>query len=125
MQTQRNEYGIDPAHMDGHRPLLRGKRHMAVAEGNGPVNALDNALRKVLLPIYPELGDMRLLDYKVRILTPNAGTEALTRVMIESGDELPTLMPRYVAAATSSQSASVLTVSVILLRSPCQPPASR
>ena len=62
------------------------ERHMAVAEGNGPVNALDNALRKVLLPIYPELDDMRLLDYKVRILSPNAGTEALTRVMIESGD---------------------------------------
>ncbi len=65
---------------------LASERHMAVAEGNGPVNALDNALRKVLLPIYPELGDMRLLDYKVRILTPNAGTEALTRVLIESGD---------------------------------------
>ncbi len=65
---------------------MANQRHMAVAEGNGPVNALDNALRKVLLPIYPELGDMRLIDYKVRILTPNAGTGAMTRVMIESGD---------------------------------------
>jgi 2-isopropylmalate synthase len=65
---------------------MANKRHMAVAEGNGPVNALDNALRKVLLPIYPELEDMRLIDYKVRILTPNAGTGAMTRVMIESGD---------------------------------------
>ncbi len=61
-------------------------QHMAVAEGNGPVNALDAALRKVLLPIYPELEDLRLVDYKVRILTPGDGTRAVTRVMIESAD---------------------------------------
>jgi len=65
---------------------IANERHMAIAEGNGPVNALDNALREVLQPIYPELGDVRLMDYKVRILTPNAGTGAMTRVMIESGD---------------------------------------
>ncbi len=59
---------------------------MAVAEGNGPVNALDAALRKVLLPKYPALEDLRLVDYKVRILTPGAGTRAITRVMIESAD---------------------------------------
>ncbi|NQV98998.1 MAG: citramalate synthase [Rhodospirillales bacterium] len=59
---------------------------MAVAEGNGPVNALDAALRKVLLPKYPQLEDLRLVDYKVRILTPSAGTRAITRVMIESAD---------------------------------------
>lgn len=59
---------------------------MAVAEGNGPVNALDAALRKVLLPKYPKLEDLRLVDYKVRILTPGAGTRAITRVMIESAD---------------------------------------
>ncbi|MEE2997680.1 MAG: citramalate synthase [Pseudomonadota bacterium] len=60
--------------------------HMAVAEGNGPVNALDKALGKVLLESYPELEDMRLVDYKVRILTPGDGTGAITRVMIESTD---------------------------------------
>ena len=65
---------------------MANEHHMAVAEGNGPVNALDNALRKVLLPIYPDLGDMHLMDFKVRILTVNAGTSAITRVMIESGD---------------------------------------
>jgi 2-isopropylmalate synthase len=59
---------------------------MSVATGNGPVNALDTALRKALKPFYPELEDMRLVDFKVRILTPNAGTEAVTRVMIESAD---------------------------------------
>ncbi len=67
---------------------MGNERHMAVAEGNGPVNALDNALRKVLIPVYPGLADMRLVDYKVRILTPEAGTEAVTRVMIESADTI-------------------------------------
>ena len=63
-----------------------GEPFMTVAEGNGPVNALDNALRKALHSAYPQLNDMRLSDYKVRILTPGAGTEAVTRVMIESTD---------------------------------------
>ncbi len=60
--------------------------HMAVAEGNGPVNALDAAMRKVLTPIYPSLEGLKLVDYKVRILTPGDGTRAITRVMIESAD---------------------------------------
>ncbi|WP_207476373.1 citramalate synthase [Arenibaculum pallidiluteum] len=59
---------------------------MTVAEGNGPVNALDTALRKALVPVYPELAGVRLVDYKVRILTPTEGTKAVTRVMIESDD---------------------------------------
>ncbi len=60
---------------------------MTVAEGNGPVNALDAAIRKVLIPIYPQLEDLRLVDYKVRILTPSDGTRAVTRVMIQSVDK--------------------------------------
>ncbi len=64
-----------------------GEEHyMAVAEGNGPVNALDAALREVLTTMYPELTDLRLVDYKVRILTPGEGTAAVTRVMIESAN---------------------------------------
>ena len=59
---------------------------MTVAEGNGPVNALDAAMRKVLVARYPALEDLRLIDYKVRILTPGDGTRAVTRVMIESAD---------------------------------------
>jgi 2-isopropylmalate synthase len=59
---------------------------MSVAEGNGPVNALDGALRKALAPSYPELADIRLVDYKVRILNSKDGTRAVTRVMIESAD---------------------------------------
>jgi 2-isopropylmalate synthase len=65
---------------------VQGQDVMTVATGNGPVNALDLALRKALLDIYPMLSDMSLTDYKVRILTPQAGTGAVTRVMIESAD---------------------------------------
>jgi len=56
------------------------------AEGNGPVNALDKALRKALERFYPSLGDVELLDFKVRILTPGKGTGASVRVLVESGD---------------------------------------
>ncbi len=59
---------------------------MEVGEGNGPVDALDHAMRRALLPAYEQLEDLRLVDYKVRILTPEAGTAAVTRVMIESAD---------------------------------------
>ncbi len=65
---------------------LPGQPIMTVAEGNGPVNALDQALRKALAAVYPDLEGMKLVDYKVRILTPNDGTKAVTRVMIESQD---------------------------------------
>lgn len=65
---------------------VKDQSYMAVAEGNGPVNALDAALRKLLIPLYPDLEGLRLVDYKVRILTPSAGTRAVTRVMIESAD---------------------------------------
>ncbi|MGF1626040.1 MAG: citramalate synthase [Alphaproteobacteria bacterium] len=61
-----------------------GAESMQVAEGNGPVNALDAALRKALVPVYPGLEAMRLTDFKVRILTPQAATAAVTRVMVQS-----------------------------------------
>jgi len=57
-----------------------------VAVGNGPVNALDNAIHKALEKFYPELQEVKLLDYKVRILSSKDGTGAQTRVLIESGD---------------------------------------
>ena len=65
---------------------INGEEIMTVAEGNGPVNSLDGALRKALVQRYPLLKDIQLTDYKVRILTPNEGTKAITRVMIESRD---------------------------------------
>jgi 2-isopropylmalate synthase len=57
------------------------------ATGNGPVNALDNALRKALEKFYPELKSVKLHDYKVRVLTAGKGTAAKVRVLVESGDE--------------------------------------
>jgi 2-isopropylmalate synthase len=56
------------------------------ADGNGPVNALDAAVRKALLPFYPRLADVHLTDYKVRILDGEAGTAAQTRVLIDSAN---------------------------------------
>jgi 2-isopropylmalate synthase len=67
---------------------VKGETIMTVAEGNGPVSALDAAMRKMLTPAYPQLADLRLVDYKVRILNPQAATDALTRVMVESADSM-------------------------------------
>jgi len=55
-----------------------------VAEGNGPVNALDAALRKALLDVYPQLSSVKLVDYKVRILNGDTGTAAQVRVLIDT-----------------------------------------
>jgi 2-isopropylmalate synthase len=57
-----------------------------VCEGDGPVNALDGALRKALLPSYPRLADLQVVDYKVRVVNAKAGTAAPVRVVIESRD---------------------------------------
>ena len=56
------------------------------SDGDGPVNALDNALRKALLRFYPEISLIKLVDYKVRVLDEKDGTGAKVRVMIQSGD---------------------------------------
>ena len=62
------------------------KRFVATGEGTGPVGALDNALRLALTDVYPEVADMELVDFKVRILDENVGTGATTRVMITTSD---------------------------------------
>jgi len=64
--------------------VVDGERYLSVGEGNGPVNALDSALRKDLGKYSEFIDDLRLVDFKVRILT--SGTEAVTRVLIESTD---------------------------------------
>jgi 2-isopropylmalate synthase len=68
------------------RVRVKGILEHTAATGNGPVNALDHALRKALEEFYPNLKTMRLLDYKVRILDESKGTAAKTRVLITSGD---------------------------------------
>ncbi len=68
------------------RLTAKGERVVAVGEGNGPVNALDKALRSALEQTFPELATLELADFKVRILEGSHGTGAITRVLIESDD---------------------------------------
>jgi 2-isopropylmalate synthase len=63
-----------------------GARILTVGEGNGPVNALDHALRQAIGQAYPEVAKFELIDYKVRILDQGHGTDAVTRVLIETSD---------------------------------------
>ena len=86
---------IDEIRQEGQKPLseatimvkVSGKIEHTAAEGSGPVNALDNALRKALEKFYPKLKEVRLIDYKVRVLASGQGTASVTRVLIESGDK--------------------------------------
>jgi 2-isopropylmalate synthase len=66
--------------------LADGVRYVETGEGNGPVNALDQALRQALVRAYPEVAKFELIDYKVRILDQGHGTDAITRVLIETSD---------------------------------------
>jgi len=69
---------------------VKGTKEHTAAEGDGPVNALDNALRKALKDFYPTLSKMHLSDFKVRVLDEKAGTAAKVRVLIQSQDETDT-----------------------------------
>ncbi len=66
--------------------IVDGMAEHTIAEGDGPINALDQALRQALVKFYPQLKKVRLADYKVRILDSSSGTSARTRVLIESTD---------------------------------------
>jgi 2-isopropylmalate synthase len=77
--------GEEPSSEASIKIRVRGEIVHTAAEGNGPVSALDAALRKALVAAYPEVKGIRLEDYKVRILDGTSGTGATTRVMIESG----------------------------------------
>ena len=65
---------------------VEGRRYVRTAEGNGPVNALDRALRDAIGELHPHLADIELVDYKVRILDSDQGTGAVTRVLLDSSD---------------------------------------
>jgi len=65
---------------------VEGRRYVRTAEGNGPVNALDRALREAIGELHPHLADIELSDYKVRILDSHQGTGAVTRVLLDSTD---------------------------------------
>jgi 2-isopropylmalate synthase len=87
-------YRVSVDNREGEGPLAEatvkvranGGRHIAAAEGRGPVGALDNALRKALGPTYPQLEDMVLTDYRVRVLDEKQGTGAVVRVLIDTSD---------------------------------------
>jgi 2-isopropylmalate synthase len=86
---------IDEKRREGEPPVTEatimievdGVKEHTAAVGNGPVNAMDNALRKALEKFYPSLKEVRLLDFKVRVLAAGKGTAAAVRVLIESGDK--------------------------------------
>ena len=85
----RREHDEEPASEATIMLEVEGVPEHTASAGNGPVNALDNALRKALTPFYPRLKEMRLLDFKVRVLSAedgNGGTASIVRVLIESGD---------------------------------------
>ena len=63
-----------------------GERIVVTGEGNGPVNALDHALRSAIGQVFPEVAKLELVDYKVRILDQGHGTDAVIRVLIETSD---------------------------------------
>jgi 2-isopropylmalate synthase len=65
---------------------VKGETELMAGEGEGPVDALNEALRKALVRFYPEIDNVSLTDYRVRILDPKNATSAVTRVQIESGD---------------------------------------
>jgi 2-isopropylmalate synthase len=66
--------------------MVGDERHVATGEGNGPVNALDAALRLAIKRFYPQVEELELTDYKVRVLDESTGTGAVTRVLIETSD---------------------------------------
>ncbi|MDQ6716582.1 MAG: citramalate synthase [Actinomycetota bacterium] len=66
--------------------VASGQRFLATGEGNGPVNALDHALRQAMATVYPEIDKLELIDFRVRILDAAHGTDAVTRVLIETSD---------------------------------------
>lgn len=88
MINERHDGTHDEASSEASVKLRVGSEILhTVGEGNGPVNALDHALRKALEGVYPDLSRIHLMDYKVRVLNENAGTGANVRVLIESGED--------------------------------------
>ncbi len=84
---EKRKEGEDPLSEATIMLKVSGHIEHTAATGNGPVNALDNALRKALERFYPQLKDVKLHDYKVRVLTAGKGTGAKVRVLVESGDK--------------------------------------
>jgi 2-isopropylmalate synthase len=102
------------------------ERLVATAEGNGPVNALDAALRQAIGQAYPALTGLHLTDYKVRVLDTNKGTGAVTRVLIDSTDGETSWSTIGVSENIIEASWQALSDSIVygLLRSLAEEPAT-
>jgi 2-isopropylmalate synthase len=87
IENSRDGHSVDQAVM---KVDVGGETELTVSDGDGPVNALDKALRKALVRFYPEIRAIRLIDYKVRVLEEKRGTSAKVRVLIESSDGIKT-----------------------------------
>jgi 2-isopropylmalate synthase len=85
--VEKRKEGEDPHSEATIMVKVSGNIEHTAATGRGPVNAIDNALRKALDKFYPALKEVKLHDYKVRVLTAGRGTSAKVRVLVESGDE--------------------------------------
>lgn len=105
------------------KAIAGGSRQVETGEGNGPVNALDHALRSCLAGTYPELEKFELIDFKVRILDASHGTDAVTRVLIETSDGATTWTTVGVAAniIEASWMALVDSITYGLLRAGVEP----
>jgi 2-isopropylmalate synthase len=87
VNTERRSDDTDPMSEATIMIEVDGNVEHTAAMGNGPVNALDRALRKALQKFYPSIQEVELLDYKVRVISSRSGTESVVRVLIESGDK--------------------------------------
>ena len=85
-ETRTDGEAISEATVKLRAPGAEGVRYVVTGEGNGPVNALDAALREAIGQAFPEVAKFELIDYKVRILDQGHGTDAITRVLIETTD---------------------------------------
>jgi 2-isopropylmalate synthase len=85
--VDRRGQGEDPVTEATLKIAVDGVQMLTVAEGDGPVHALDGAMRKALVHFYPELNDVRLTDFKVRVVDAKDGTAARVRVLVEGADE--------------------------------------
>jgi 2-isopropylmalate synthase len=85
--VEKRGHDVEPITEATLKITVNGEQQLTVAEGDGPVHALDGALRKALLHFYPELSSVRLADFKVRVVDAREGTAAKVRVLVEGQDE--------------------------------------
>lgn len=84
--VEKRGHGEEPITEATLKVSVDGQQQLTVAEGDGPVHALDGALRKALMHFYPEMADVRLTDFKVRVVDAKDGTAAKVRVLVEGAD---------------------------------------